>query len=168
MKLLVTVFFLLFVGFFVGCRPSSKVAAQYNDNIIAHQLKIVAIQKELNEAINAGQVKDIKTILEKFKLYLKNESDSIAATEVFDGKDDFKKGTLNYMDQLITLGNNEYTSISQLFEIPDTLFNNENEKKTQALLLIIQDKTSSAFKALENEQLKFAKENNFQIIKKIN
>ena len=152
--------------FLFSCRPSSKSAAQYNNKIITHQVKIVEVQKQLNESINKGKAEEMKAILNKFKAEIKNESDSIAAIDGFDGKDNFKKITLNYLNELSTLSDNEYSSLVKMYEIPDSTFTRDDEKKAQDLLTLIQSKTDNAFKALEAEQVKFANEYNFQVEKK--
>ncbi|MBC7864140.1 MAG: hypothetical protein IAF38_14280 [Bacteroidia bacterium] len=148
-----------------GCKPSSKSAAQYNDRIIGHQIKVVEIQQELNKSINAGKAEEMKTVLDKFNMKVKSEKDSIAAISEFDGKDDFKKNTLQYLGELTLLGENEYRSLVKIHEIPDSSLTREDEKKAQDLLTTIKNKTNNALKLLEEEQMKFAKDYNFQVEK---
>jgi hypothetical protein len=61
------------------------------------------------------------------------------------------------------LKNKECADVVKLYELPDSLFSQSEEKKLDQILQTINNKTLSALKALEEEQKKFATEYNFEI-----
>lgn len=112
---------------------------------------------------NNGKVEEMKQVLNKFKGQVKVFSDSVAAMGEFDGRDDFKKETLKYFEELDRLAQNECAALVKLYEIPDSLFTEADQKKVQDLSIALYDKTKTALKTLEESQKKFAREYNFEV-----
>ncbi len=128
-------------------------------------MKIGSMQQELIQVFNGQKAPEMKTMLTRFQIELKAVNDSVLAMPSFDGKEDFKKQTLNYFTELGNLANNECTQVVKLYEMPDSLFSANEEKKLDDILKTINSKTLSALKSLEEEQKKFAAEYNFEIAK---
>jgi hypothetical protein len=156
---------LISILFFNSCKPSGKAAAQYNNKIVHQQVRIGTLQKEMFQVFSSQKADEMKVVLDKFKQGVKAVSDSVAALPAFDGKEEFKKETLNYFDQMNKIADNECATIVKLYQIPDSLYTDADEKKVQDLLNAMNEKTKSALKNLEQVQQKFSLEYNFEVSK---
>jgi hypothetical protein len=154
---------LLYSIFFTACKPSGKSAAQYNNSIVRYQSRIGTLQMELFTVYASGNVEEMRQLLDKFRYELRAVSDSIALLPPFDGKDDFKKSALVYIDQLKVVLDSECVSVLKLYQLPDTSYHPEEEQKVQGMIKSINDKTSKALDDLKIQQQKFAAEYNFEI-----
>ena len=146
-----------------SCKPSVRSAADYNNKLVKHQTKVGETQKELFAVFKDGKPEEMKQILERFKSQVKEISDSVATMPAFDGKDDFKKATLVYLEQMNSLAENECTEIVKLYTIPDTTFSEQDEKRIVKLRELINDKTTKAIAELGTKQQKFAQEHHFKV-----
>ncbi|MFN5181600.1 MAG: hypothetical protein ACK5D5_01100 [Bacteroidota bacterium] len=148
---------------FFSCKPSIKSAADYNNRLVKHQTKVGETQKELFAVFKDGKPDEMKQILNRFKSQIREITDSVSTIPQFDGKDDFKKATLQYLDQMNSIAENECTEIVRLYELPDTTFTEADQKKITSLSGLINDKTNKAINELGTKQQKFARDYHFKI-----
>lgn len=154
---------ILLLFFFPSCKPSGKSAAQYNNSIVRYQSRIGTLQDELFSVYASGKAEEMRQVLDKLRYELRVVSDSIALMPPFDGKDDFKKSAMLYVDQLKDVVDSECASILKLYQLPDTAYHPQDEQKVQDMIKNINDKTSRALTDLKSQQQKFATEYNFEI-----
>ena len=107
----------------------------------------------------------MQQVLDKLRYELRAVSDSINTMPSFDGKDDFKRNALKYVDEMKSVVDGECTMIVKLYQLPDTAYHAEDEKKVQELILSINNKSANALEVLKANQKKFADEYNFEIAK---
>ena len=146
-----------------ACKPSVRSAAEYNNQLVRHQTKVGETQKELFTIFKDGKPDEMKQVLNRFKSRIREIADSVANLPAFDGKDDFKKATLVYLEQLNSVAENECSEIVNLYSLPDTTYSDIHEKKVIVLRELINEKTEKALNELGEKQQKFAQEYHFKI-----
>lgn len=151
--------------FLISCKPSGKSAAKYNNTVVRYQSRVGVLQQELFAVFKVGKAEEMQQVLDKLRYELRAVSDSINTMPSFDGKDDFKRNALKYVDEMKSVVDGECTVIVKMYQLPDTAYHAEDEKKVQELILSINNKTSKALTDLKVNQEKFAEEYNFEIAK---
>ncbi|MFN6036918.1 MAG: hypothetical protein ACK452_00495 [Bacteroidota bacterium] len=148
---------------FLACKPSVRSAADYNNKIVKHQTKVGETQRELFAVFKDGKPDEMKQVLDRFKYQITEIMDSVSSMPAFDGKDDFKKAAITYLEQMSGIADVEFSEIVKLYSLSDTSYTQKEEKKVAALRDLINEKTKKALNELGLKQQKFAQEYHFKI-----
>lgn len=146
----------------VACKPSPQQAMEYNDKIIAEQIKIQNLDNEVLAALDEVDSTLGETKLKNYLEQIKASTEIVSKMEKFDGKDDFKNEALSFFAMYKAIGEMEYTQMLALVKGSER--GEEVQQRYEALRQTMSDKYKAAHDKFDEAQKKFAGEYKFQLI----
>lgn len=162
---------LLLIGIVVAIQSCEKQSpVEYNNGIIAHQVKIVEKIDELKKAIDNYNVlppdvaiDEMNIAYDKAVFQIDSGISFIQNVEDFKGDNSLKNGAGKLFITYKEIIEGEYKSIIELYKIPDAMFTTEDSEKLEVLSEESNKKLKTAYEDFIKVQKKFEADNNLKL-----
>lgn len=150
--------------FIVSCGPTTDDAIKHNDKIVLDQKEIIDSQNMfLTSMIDA---KDSAAVSQSFENYLKiltEKEKKYAEIGKFDEKDSFRIAMQTYIDQMISITENEYKNLVEIYNKDIETVLQSDRDNWEKIAKEANGKESQANDAFLEAQKSFAKEYKFDL-----
>ncbi len=155
---------ILTVASFYSCdRINQKIAIKHNDAVIEASDKVVFAFDKLNNSLATFNPDSIDLALAAYNLQINNSILELnQAVSINDTS--LKVGTREMLYVFKSVGNNEFKQIRTIYQIPDSLYTEKEEKEVTDIASAIDEKIEAAQLKQQNIQKAFAKRFNFELM----
>ena len=160
-KLVIVIASILFLS---NCdKVMQGIVIKHNDAIIAESDKVVDAFNKLNNSLAIFNVDSIDLAMKSYNQQI--DATLLRINKVISFNDSsLKTATTEMIHVFKSVGDNEFTQIRTIYTIPDSLYNNDNEKEVTALAEAIDEKIETAQNKQRVAQKAFAQKYNFVLM----
>jgi len=149
---------------FAACGPSVEEAIKYNDAIVNQGLKVINKIDTLNINFATYDPAKIVPALDAAKKQAEISLGKISKMEDFQGNPKFRDAAIVYLTIVNNALNKEFNEMSDIYQIPDTLFTESNEKRWNELSNSIDKTLTDSYYEYIAAQKEFALKYNMPLI----
>ena len=153
----------LFVILLTSCGPTTEQARQYNDKLIAQEVKVIEAIDAVDNAFSTYKPELIEPVIEKAKKQIEESVKKINEIGDFDGDSEFKNETLNLFNLFKKHLNNEYAEQLELTKLSDEEYTEKEEARWYELSKKMNDEYTKVFNKFSEAQENFAEKWGFPL-----
>lgn len=151
-----------------ACSPSPEDARIYNDELIAIENPLSQKEEAFIEMLSAD--KSVEELKAAYSDLVKQSQEAVAGIEKIQGFDNstaFRDAARDYFATIKGIVDNEYKTLVELSSKNPEEITEEDSKKYEDLLTVVQEKTDKVLSKIESEQAAFAAKYKFDIEKDV-
>ena len=153
----------LFAILLTSCGPTTEQARQYNDKLIAQEVKVIKALDAVDNAFSTYKPEIIEPAIEKAKKQIDKSVKIINEIGDFDGDSEFKNETLNLFNLFKKHLNNEYAEQLELYKLSDEEYTEKEEARWNELSEKMNDEYTKVFNKFSEAQESFAEKWGFPL-----
>lgn len=146
-----------------GCGPTAQEAADYNDEIVAHQKLVMEKITELDNAIGNFDGSQMDKTFDIVNSTVDKALEEMNSMENFNGEESLKKAAVSYFETFKVLLGEFYPKLMEVFRLPPDNYTSTEKRIADSIQLIINTKHKESQTVLINAQSEFAKKHNFEL-----
>lgn len=141
-------------------------AIKYNDSLIDIQSKVILVEDSLINIISLNIPEKLDNAYDALVAQVNSSLVITNKIKAFNGKTYFKDATLDLLNTYKSVVENEYKKIVKISKIPEEKYTQELDDELMRLSRQVDSKLNTLLNAFTSTQLEFAKEWDFELIKK--
>ncbi|NLL28499.1 MAG: hypothetical protein GX259_06855 [Bacteroidales bacterium] len=150
--------------FMVSCGPTTDDAIKHNDKIVLDQKEIIDAQNLfLTSMIDAKDSESVSQAFENYLEILTEKEKKYTEIGKFDEKDSFRIAMQTYIDQMISITENEYKNLVEIYNKDIEDVSQSDRDNWEKIAKDATGKESQANDAFLEAQKRFAKEYHFEL-----
>lgn len=161
---------LLFVGVglmtvFTSCGPTQDDAVKFNDQVVADQKELLAMEEELIGTItDDADVSDVEKAYEKYVKFIDNTLKKYEEMDEFDKNDTFRKAMLELLKAFQAIAKDEYKTVVKIYGKSEEDLTEDDLDTWDSVIDDIESKEGEANDAFLEKQKVFADEFGFSLV----
>lgn len=150
---------------FTSCGPTQEDAVKYNDEVVADQKKLLAMEEELINAITGDEsVSKVEGAYEDYVDFIATTLKKYEEMDSFDKNDTFRKAMIELLKAFQTVAKDEYKTVVDIYGKTEEELTEEDLDTWDSVIDDIESKEGDANDAFLEKQKVFADEYGFSLV----
>ncbi|MBR4324034.1 MAG: hypothetical protein IKP73_00750 [Bacteroidales bacterium] len=149
----------------MSCKPTPKVAGDFNDQLMREQKAVVLKYDELLETFDTYVAAKMDAALIALSSQIESSKDNVNSIITIDGGDALKDEVLNYLSVFENVTADDLEYLVRLYKVPENEFTPEIRIQWDTRYKDVDTRIKDASARLKEVQAAFAENFNLQIVK---